>query len=264
VTVYLVLPAEFQRSHAGLLRMWLGTLLRACIAGGATGRNPVRFVIDEAASLGRMQSVTDAVAIGRGYSINLLFIYQALGQLKVSFPDGQDTTFLSNMDCQVYFGPPTDWDTASRVSEMLGEATIQVPQVSGGTTSTKNRDPHGLESTSTARNDGWSVSETGRRLLRPEEILTMPERAALIFSRTTRPIVARLVRHYEPEFRDAPGLRPGRRRGALGRCLLFAAATFVLAALLAQALADRGRSPAPPPLPPATPAQYPHTPRPRW
>jgi type IV secretion system protein VirD4 len=35
MTVYLILPAEYIRSHAGLMRLWLATLLNACMNGGA-------------------------------------------------------------------------------------------------------------------------------------------------------------------------------------------------------------------------------------
>lgn len=260
-TVYLVMPAQYAHSHAGLMRMWLGTLLRACYSGGVGSHGPVRFYIDEAASLGHQQSITDAVQTGRGYSIGLSFVYQSLGQLKLCFPDGQDQTFLSNMDCQVYFGPPNDWDTASRLSEMIGDTTVQVVQQTGGTSRTKNRDPQGLETSSAASNDGWSVSETGRRLLRPEEILTLPERTAIVLSRTTKPIFTRLVRYYERAFRGAPGLWPRRRDRAWAWCLaLFVATLALMVALYAARPVPPKAAPRPQPWPPPEPVWVPEPP----
>lgn len=56
----------------------------------------VQFVIDEAASLGHLEPISDMIAIGRGYGIRLVLIYQSLGQLKICFPNGQDATVLGN------------------------------------------------------------------------------------------------------------------------------------------------------------------------
>jgi type IV secretion system protein VirD4 len=69
-TVYLILPPEHMRAQAGLLRMWIASLLRACVRGGLQ----VHFVLDEAASLGHMEALDDAVDKYRGFGVRLNFL----------------------------------------------------------------------------------------------------------------------------------------------------------------------------------------------
>jgi hypothetical protein len=66
--------------------------------------NKVHFVLDEAASLGRMDALDDAVDKYRGYGVRLQFYFQSVSQLRKCFPDGQDQTLLSNVS-QVF-----SWD----------------------------------------------------------------------------------------------------------------------------------------------------------
>ena len=103
------------------------------------------MILDEAALLGHMDAIDNAVGIGRGYGVRLTLIYQSLGQLRTSFPDGQEQTLLSNTS-QVYFAV-NDQATADQVSARLGEQTIVL--ASGGT-------------------NGRHVVAGGRRRPRPE------------------------------------------------------------------------------------------------
>ncbi len=94
MTVYLILPPEHMRAQSALLRLWIGSLLRAVVKGGLQERTKVHFVLDEAASLGHMDALDDAVDKFRGYGVRLQLYYQSLGQLKKCWPDGQDQTVL--------------------------------------------------------------------------------------------------------------------------------------------------------------------------
>src|SRR5262245_7492670 len=117
----------------------------------------VQFVLDEAASLGHMEALGDALDKYRGYGVRLLLIYQSTGQLKLCWPEGQDQTLLSNVT-QVFFGV-NDYQTAEYVSSRLGEYTLVV--ASGGTSSGGSRqhsdtDPNTSLSTSWNSNDNWN------------------------------------------------------------------------------------------------------------
>ena len=124
MTIYLVLPPDHMRAQSPLLRMWIGSLLRAVVRGGLQDKHRVHFVLDEAASLGHMEALDDAVDKYRGYGLRLQFYYQSLGQLKKCFPDGQDQTLLSNVT-QVFFGI-NDLPTAQYV-----KAVMWVPSIAG-------------------------------------------------------------------------------------------------------------------------------------
>src|SRR5207302_2971445 len=124
MTVYLVLPPEHMRAQSALLRMWVGSMLRAVVRGGLQEKNKVHFVLDEAASLGHLDALDDAVDKYRGYGVRLQYYLQSFGQLAKLGKEGQGQTLLSNVT-QVFFGV-NDKDTAEYVSARLGEETIIV------------------------------------------------------------------------------------------------------------------------------------------
>jgi len=203
-TVYLVLPPEHVRAQQALLRLWIGTMLRAVVKGGLQERNLVHFVLDESATLGHMEAIDDAVDKYRGYGVRLQFYYQSVGQVKKCFPEGQEQTLLSNVS-QIFFGV-NDKDTAQYVSDRLGEETIIV--TSGGTSSgTTRQEPMVGQSTishSTQRSDNWA--QQARRLLKPEEVAGLPTRVAITFTPGVPPVRTTLIRYYEEKLPTAVAL----------------------------------------------------------
>lgn len=231
MTVYLVLPPDRMRAQSALLRLWIGSMLRAVVKGGLQNSSKVHFVLDEAAALGHMDALEDAVDKYRGYGVRLLFLYQSLGQLKKCFPDGQEQTLLSNVT-QVFFGV-NDQQTAEYVSARLGEATITTE--SGGTNrgSSIQRSPQG-ETTSFSSGDNANWQYMGRKLLKPEEVTALPERVAVTFVPGVPPIATRLVRFYEKDFKKLHGAGAARTTFQVA-CLFLAVlalAVMVTAAVL--------------------------------
>ena len=194
MTVYLILPPEHQRAQSPLLRMWIGSLLRAVVRGGLQERNKVHFVLDEAACLGRMDAIDDALDKFRGYGVRLQFYFQSVSQLRKSFPDGQDQTLLSNVS-QVFFGI-NDLPTAEYVSNRLGEQTIVVRSggTSTGTSAQYSKDSNSSGSSKSA-NDNWA--QQGRRLLKQEELLSLSEDIVITFTPKVPPIWTNRIRYYE-------------------------------------------------------------------
>jgi type IV secretion system protein VirD4 len=180
--------------------MWIGSMLRAVVKGGLQSTRKVHFVLDEAATLGHMECMDDAVDKLRGYGVRLTFMWQSIAQLRKCFPDGQDQTLLSNVT-QVFFGV-NDQTTAEYVSARLGESTIVVGSGGTGTsTSTSRSSGQGAGSSSsysTSSNENWQLM--GRKLLKPEEVTGLPDRVAITFTPGAPPICTRLVRYYEKEF----------------------------------------------------------------
>ena len=230
MTVYLVLPPEHMRAQSPLMRMWIGTLLRAVVKGGLRPKNKVHFLLDEAASLGHLEAVDDAVDKYRGYGVRFQFFYQSLGQLKQCFPEGQDQTLLSNTT-QVFFGV-NDYPTADYVSARLGDETIVVRSggVSRGRTrQTSDYGNNGSSSYSVNSSENWQQS--GRRLLKPEEVLGLSERIAITFTPGVPPIWTTLVRYYEKGFREDSQLGLRVKVCALSVVMFAAAMMMVLSGL---------------------------------
>jgi type IV secretion system protein VirD4 len=231
MTVYLVLPPDRARAQAALLRMWIGCLLRAVVKGGLQDTTKVHFILDEAASLGHMDALDDAVDKLRGYGVRLTFFYQSLGQLRKCFPDGQDQTLLSNTT-QVFFGV-NDQQTAEYVSARLGEETI-VTESGGTSEGTSTQCSRQGDSTSYSSNSNHNWQYMGRKLLKPDEVIALPERTAITFTPGVPPIATRLVRYYEKDFKHLDGMSPveaGLRVAGLFLAVL-AAAVAVTAAML--------------------------------
>ena len=195
MTVYLILPPEHQRAQSPLLRMWIGSLLRAVVRGGLQEWNKVHFVLDEAASLGRMDALDDAVDKYRGYGVRLQFYFQSVSQLRKSFPDGQDQTLLSNVS-QVFFGI-NDMPTAEYVSNRLGEQTIVVRSggTSTGTSKQYSENNNSSSGNSTNENDNWA--QQGRKLLKPEEVLALSDWTVITFTPGVPPIWTNRIRYFE-------------------------------------------------------------------
>jgi type IV secretion system protein VirD4 len=230
MTVYLILPPEHMRAQSPLLRMWVGSLFRAVIRGDLQEENRVQFVLDEAASLGHMEALDDAVDKYRGYGVRLQFYYQSLGQLKKCFPDGQEQTLLSNVS-QVFFGI-NDLATAEHVSNRLGEGTIVLRSGGTGTGTSHQSSMKGDSSSSYSSNENDNWAQHGRKLLKPEEVLALPERVAITFTPGVPPIWTRLVRYYEESLVPR---QPGtwERFKATAHIALFSAVLLIAALMLA-------------------------------
>lgn len=224
MTIYLVLPPDHMRAQSALLRMWIGSLLRAVIRGGPQEHRKVHFILDEAASLGHLECIDDAVDKYRGYGVRLQFYFQSLGQLKRCFPEGQDQTLLSNTS-QIYFGI-NDTATADYVSARLGDQTIVVD--SGGTSrgtshqQSYSAQQHASSGSSDSSNANWQ--QQARRLLKPEELMTLPPRTAITFTPGIVPVCTTLLRYYEER-------KLGHRQGRLAR-MGSACTTLAVSAML--------------------------------
>jgi type IV secretion system protein VirD4 len=242
MTAYLVLPPEHVRAQQALLRLWIGTMLRACVKGGLQEENLVHFVLDEAATLGHMDAIDDAVDKYRGYGVRLQFYFQSLAQLRKCFPDGQDQNLLSNCS-QVYFAV-NDRDTAQYVSDRLGDATIVVGSggISRGTT--RQRSPMGQTSVSESftRNDNWAPQ--ARRLLKPEEVTALSGRLAITFTPGAPPVLSRLIRYYEEKLKPVKRSRTWEKVGIFSCCLWFLAVGLFMAAGLTVIVNDQWPMPA--------------------
>lgn len=119
MSIFLILPPERMRAQFPLLRLWIGSLLRAVVRGGLQQKRRVHFVLDEAASLGHLDCIDDAIDKLRGYGVRLQLYFQSPAHTQQDFPNGQDVTLLSNTN-QIYFSV-NDFQTAEQVSKRLGQ-----------------------------------------------------------------------------------------------------------------------------------------------
>jgi type IV secretion system protein VirD4 len=226
MTVYLIVPANRLVIWAGLQRLWLGSILRIITRGVPTEKNPVLFMVDECAHIGRMQALEDAVTLMRGMGIRLWLFFQSIDQLNKCFGD-RASTVLDNLATQQYFCI-NSYETAEILSKRIGDQTIVV-RTEGGNDGWSR--PFGGDGKAAgSRNTGTSITitEIGRRYIKPEEILTLPENVSLVFHKNHYVMFCECIKYYSDKafrYRRGRGYGTGRSRGVgLGGMVLALAA----------------------------------------
>lgn len=121
-TVFLVLPPNYMDTHATFLRLFVRCALNAM--GSMQHGHELRdrqclFLLDEFFTLGKIDEITRAAGLMRGWGLQLWPILQDLGQLYQLYgKDGADT-FFGNSDLHAFFGN-TDQTTLEYISKAFG------------------------------------------------------------------------------------------------------------------------------------------------
>ncbi|MAU53026.1 MAG: conjugal transfer protein TraG [Roseovarius sp.] len=188
--ISVVLPLEYNESHAAIPRLALGCAIwemqRAPLA-----REKVLFLIDEAAALGKITRFPNWLATLRKYQAVLWPIFQNIGQVKALYGE-QWQTFIANCGLRQFIGV-SDLETAEYVSKLLGEQTTH--------------------SRSTNAQGQVSSSETRRALLTVDEILHFDETRQLVFIRNLEAQPLKKTPYWErPELRGRFNRNPYQSR----------------------------------------------------
>lgn len=233
--LYLILPHDMLISHNRLMRLWLNTVMSRVTSGEPDESRTVLWLLDEAAHfLQGMQAIENACTLYRGYGMRLWFVFQSLEQLKSTFGEKKAGTILDNIGTQQYFAI-NSLATAKEVSERIGTTTVATESANTSSGTSRSSSMQGQQDSSST-GSGVNYAEIGRRLLLPEEILTLPEDIMLIFHRNLPVIPARLVKYFEaPEFKNGGTASPRRLGRAEG---LLACLTLFLGMLIAAIGAD--------------------------
>ena len=183
-SVFLCLPAPYFKSFNRWLRLVVTSALDEMMRQHRPPPQPVLFILDELATLERLQPVEDAIGLASGYGVQLWPIFQDIGQLKDIYKE-KWSSFVGNAGIRLFFGTQ-DYATAQEVSRLLGNETRQTEMMRGGEVTDLRLDK--------------------RELLTPDEIMSMDERDMITFlpqisGTRVRPILTRRVRYFEdPRF----------------------------------------------------------------
>jgi len=201
-TLYIRIPPDQLEAQRGLLRCLISILIRVIGTTGNEQDSEVLALLDEASALGSLPALEEALVRGRSTGIRLLLAYQSDSQVRAAF-EKKPTLIYDNTDVQLYVGGASGYETAERISKMLGDATITVESAgsngsttwqTGGTGDSRN------QSQSWSRN--WS--EHGRPLLRPEEVLTLSSNYLIAFVCAMSLLLLYRIKYYaDPAFGTA-------------------------------------------------------------
>ena len=99
LSIYIVLPPDKLESHSKLLRMWIGTFMAALFRRRFKPELPTLFLLDEAAQLGSMPALRQAMTLLRGYGVRTWSFWQDFSQLRLLYPQDWETMYNN---CQVH------------------------------------------------------------------------------------------------------------------------------------------------------------------
>ena len=153
----------------------------------------VLLLVDEFASLGRMDVLANAIGFVAGYGLRLINIIQGLGQLDAIYGAAGREAITQNSALQVYYAANDD-TTAKYISERLGNRTIKT---ASRTTATQGG--------AATRN----VSYSKRELMTPDEVRRLGTEKAIVCKEAARPVLGRKIQYYrDPAFakRVLPGV----------------------------------------------------------
>ncbi len=197
VSLYVVVSLAHKNSLRPLIRLMLSQILHRLTerleyrAGRAINgyRHRLLLMIDEFASLGRLDMFADSLSLIAGYGIKACLIAQDLSQIHSAY--GHDEAITSNCHTRVAF-TPNRIETARLLSQMAGEATV--------------RHAHRTFSITGA---SFSEPEVARPLITPDEATRLGSSEALIFTSGQPAIRATKIRYYtEPFFKRRAAIQP--------------------------------------------------------
>lgn len=177
--IAVILPLEYMESHAAITRLALACAVLA-MQRKPLARSKVVFLIDEAATLGKILRFPNWLATLRRYRVAIWSIWQNLGQVVDLYGKGWQT-LIGNCGLLQILGVG-DLETAEHTEKLLGKCTIP-------TASTNGRGER-------------STSETARPLLMQDELRRLEEDDQIVFIGNLPPIKLRKTPYWRrPELR---------------------------------------------------------------
>jgi len=108
MTVYLVIPPNQLDTARPLLRTWLMTLSATLLKRKVRPELSTLLLIDEAAQLGRMELMLQAMTLLRGYGLQCWSFWQDLSQMQGLYPESWRTILANASAIQIFGFPTTD------------------------------------------------------------------------------------------------------------------------------------------------------------
>lgn len=118
LTLYLIIPSEKLESHGTLLRLWIGSLIAAIARRQGPPPEPTLFILDEAAQLGPLPQLRQAITLLRGYGLQTWSFWQDVSQLHRLYPADWET-MVNNCKVLQAFGA-NNMNAAGSMSALTG------------------------------------------------------------------------------------------------------------------------------------------------
>jgi type IV secretion system protein VirD4 len=172
--ISVVLPLEYMESHAAIPRLALACAVLE-MQREPRAKSKVVFLIDEAATLGKVLRFPGWLATLRKYRVVIWSIWQNVGQLVDLYGKGWQT-LVANCGLVQFLGV-SDLETAEHTEKLLGKSTIKIA--------------------STSARGERSTSETARPLLMQDELRRLKEDRQIAFIGNLLPMKLRKTAYWQ-------------------------------------------------------------------
>ncbi|MBR2216052.1 MAG: type IV secretory system conjugative DNA transfer family protein [Selenomonadaceae bacterium] len=190
VSLYLVIQPNDVPKLRPLTRLFVNTMLAKTVRDmkfdvPANKKQRLLMMLDEFPQLKKLDSIENTLAICAGYGVKICTVVQSITQLNQIYT--KDNSILDNSQVQIYM-TPSNLAAAKELSEIMGDSTIKsVSKSSSGKLFESNN----------------SVSEQGRKLMNPDELLRMSKDMELVIAQGCRPIMCKKIKWFlEPFFKE--------------------------------------------------------------
>lgn len=118
LSVFIVLPPHMLETHGRLLRLWITVMMVAISRRRGRPPHSTLFMLDEAAQLGTLPQLRQAITLMRGYGLQTWSFWQDVSQLKRLYPDDWQT-MINNCSVIQTFGAK-NLSAAREMSDLTG------------------------------------------------------------------------------------------------------------------------------------------------
>lgn len=176
--ISVILPLKYLNSHMVIQRLAVACAIKT-LQSKPLAKSNVLMLLDEAASLGRIEDFPVWLATLRKYNVSIWSIWQNIGQIKELYGRSWEVV-LGNCGLKQFLSIG-DLETAKYVEELIGRATVH--------------------SVSRNHKGERSLSQCARPLKLAEELLRLPSDRQVAQIDNNQPLVLRKTAYFErPEF----------------------------------------------------------------
>ena len=191
IALYLSIPARYQNLYQPLLACFMlqaFTTWEERAEAEPTGQLPRRIMcyLDEFANLGYISNLSSYISTARHTGVGLLIVLQDFSQIVEKYGRSMLENILGNTVTQLLL-PGAGKEETEYYSARIGNTTVQ----------TETHNTRGGRGFLGERDDSWTQGETGRRLMTPDEIRTMPAENMLMLGSSSAPMVLKTRLYFE-------------------------------------------------------------------
>ncbi len=180
IALYLSIPPRYAQRYQPLLACMMMQMFATWeeqAEVSPTGQLPRRIMcyLDEFANLGYISNFSTYISTARHTGVGMLIVLQSFSQLVQKYGRSILDNILVNTLTHLLL-PGAGKEETEYYSERIGNTTVK--------TESRHTKGSGLEA-----QESWTQGETGRRLMTPDELRTMPGDNMLMLSSATAPMV---------------------------------------------------------------------------